>query len=290
MPKLIIPPRRHDLGGGFTVNRVLPYARQRMVGPFIFWDHMGPVAIARGDEMNVRPHPHIGLATLTWLFEGEIFHHDSLGFAQAIRPGEVNWMTAGRGIVHSERTAPIASAVRGQRVHGIQLWVALPRAQEECEPSFHHFAAEAIPAFREGEAELRLIAGELLGRRSPVPVHSPLFYSDVRLPAGGRLTLPLGSAEGGLYVLSGKLLAGDAEVGLRSMAVFAQGDELAIRALEPVHCMLLGGEPFPEGRHIWWNFVHSSKERIERAKHEWREGGFARVPGETDFIPLPEGE
>jgi redox-sensitive bicupin YhaK (pirin superfamily) len=282
---LKIPPRKHDLGDGFTVNRVLPYAKKRMVGPFIFWDHMGPVFLKTGNEMVVRPHPHIGLATLTYLFEGEIYHQDSLGIKQAIKPGEVNWMIAGKGIVHSERTAPIADRVRGKYLHGIQLWIALPKSHEEVEPTFHHFSAEEIPTFSQNQSEVRLIAGSAFGKTSPVPTFSPLFYLEVFCKKGEKFVLPLNDHEGALYLLKGRVETLESEILPLEMGVFTQ--EISITALEDSHFMLLGGEPFPEDRTIWWNFVNSSKVKIEEAKILWKNQQMGKVAGETEYIPLP---
>lgn len=284
--ELIIPPRKHDLGDGFFVNRVLPYAKKRMVGPFIFWDHMGPVALKNGDEMVVRSHPHIGLATLTYLFEGQIFHRDSLGVQQPIRPGEVNWMIAGKGIVHSERTGLIPEN-KGKNLHGIQLWIALPLQAEEVDPSFHHFSADEIPEWISGGNKARIIAGSALGKTSPVPTHSPLFYLEVFSEAGSTFSMDFDGQEGAVYVLSGSMIAeGQKPLQPLDMGIFQ--DSLKVQAQEKSHFMVIGGQPFSEGRHIYWNFVHSKREKIQEAKQKWKAQGFGTVPGETDFIPLPE--
>jgi redox-sensitive bicupin YhaK (pirin superfamily) len=282
----VIEPRDRDLGG-FSVRRVLPAAKLRTVGPFIFFDHMGPAQFPRGEGVNVRPHPHIGLATVTYLFEGEILHRDSLGYEQPIRPGDVNWMTAGRGIVHSERTSPEVRAT-DHRLHGIQSWVALPLADEETEPSFFHHSADSLPEVTQGETTLRLIAGSAYGQTAPVKTYSKMFYVDAPIPAGASVTVPDGHEERAVYVADGAVtVAGDTyEAG--SMVVVAPGADIAVEAVDASRAMLLGGDPIDGRRHIWWNFVSSSKERIEQAKDDWTNGRFEKVPGDTEFIPLPE--
>lgn len=272
--------------GGFTVRRVLPSMSRRAVGPFVFFDEMGPAEFAAGEGIDVRPHPHIGLATVTWLFEGEILHRDSLGSAQRIHPGDINWMIAGRGIVHSERTAPEARA-GGQRVHGLQLWVALPKDSEEIEPEFQHHRGATLPERVEGGVRLRVLAGAAYGLRSPVRALSSLFYVDVEMEAGSELALPDEHEERALYVVRGAVsFAGErAEPG--RMVVFAPGASVVLRAETELRMMLLGGAALDGARHIFWNFVSSSPERIERAKGDWREGRFAKVPGDDEFIPLP---
>jgi len=282
----LIEPRPRDLGG-FSVRRVLPAAGTRMVGPFIFFDHMGPADFAPGTGIDVRPHPHIGISTVTYLFEGALLHRDSLGCVQSIEPGAVNWMTAGRGIVHSERTGePLRAS--GHRIHGIQSWVALPRHAEECEPSFHHHEAASLPDFQQDDARLRVVAGEAFGRRSPVEVLSPILYVDVRLPAQGMLMLPPEHEERAVYLAEGSAELDGAPLEAGQMAVLEPGREARLVALEDVRAMLLGGAPIDGPRHIWWNLVSSSPERIERAKVDWAAGRFPKVPGETEFIPLPE--
>lgn len=287
---MLIPPTK-DLGDGFTVRRALPSAQRRMVGPFIFFDQMGPALLDSGRGLDVRPHPHIGLATVTYVFKGEILHRDNLGVVQPIRPGEVNWMTAGRGIVHSERTPPEIRKGASE-LFGIQVWVALPKAHEEREPSFVHHGAQALPVI-EGEGKnLRMIVGELFGARSPVETLSPMFYGDLRLDAGARLSLAADHAERAAYVVEGNLeVAGDAccfEAG--QLVIFKPGASVELRAgkQKSARLMLIGGEPMDGPRHIFWNFVSSSRERIEVARRDWREGRFAQVPGETEFIPLPD--
>jgi redox-sensitive bicupin YhaK (pirin superfamily) len=283
----IFAPRSHDVGG-LMVGRVLPYVERRMVGPFIFLDHIGPATMPAGQALDVRPHPHIGLSTLTYLYDGEIFHRDNLGNAIEIAPGGVNWMTAGRGIAHSERTSADERKV-AHNIHGLQCWVALPKSDEETAPEFFHYEESTIPALKQDGAELRVIAGEAYGVRSPVKVYSPLFYVDVRLKAGAVFALPNLHADQGLYVIDGTVEADGARVDPRTMVVFNRGSKASVTALADSHVVLAGGEPFSEPRHIWWNFVSSSKDRIEQAKDDWRSGRFARIPGDDkEFIPLPE--
>jgi redox-sensitive bicupin YhaK (pirin superfamily) len=287
--ELVIVPRAHDLGG-FEVRRALPATERQMVGPFIFFDQMGPGEFLAGGGLDVRPHPHIGLATVTYLFDGSILHRDSLGSRQPIVPGDVNWMTAGRGIAHSERT-DAALRTRANRLFGIQSWVALPRAAEELPPHFVHHAATALPELSDGGTRLRLIAGEGWGVRSPVVTHSPLFYADADLAPGASLPLPEEHEERGAYVVQGAVdVAGTRFVAGR-MLLFRAGDRLALRAgPEGARLLLLGGAAMDGPRYLFWNFVSSSRERVEQAKADWREGRFGTVPGdEQEFIPLPEG-
>jgi redox-sensitive bicupin YhaK (pirin superfamily) len=285
--ELVIEARVKDLGDGFRVRRLLPAAERRMVGPFIFFDHMGPVSMPRGRGLDVRPHPHVNLATITYLFEGEILHRDSLGTVQPIQPGALNWMTAGRGIVHSERS-PAAARESGVKLHGLQLWVALPRAQEEAAPSFQHHPAGALPAVERDGARLRVIAGSAYGATSPVQVLSPLFYVEAQLEQGAALALPDEHADRAVYVVEGSLFCGGEAQGPGRMLVFRAGAPARIQAPEAARVMLLGGAALDGERHVFWNFVSSSRERIERAKTEWREGRFPKVPGdEVEFIPLP---
>jgi len=281
----VIEPRARDLGD-FSVRRVLPSAARSMVGPFVFFDEMGPARFAPGTGMDVRPHPHIGLSTITWLFEGEVMHRDSLGFAQPIRPGAVNWMTAGRGIVHSERT-PAERRAEGLAMHGIQAWIALPESDQETEPSFQHYAASEVPWIERAGARLAVVAGEAYGAASPVETFSPLFYVDASLEAGSVLEMPGDYPERAVYVVSGALEVDGERHAPQRMIVLAAGASPSIRATEPSRLMLLGGEPVGP-RTIWWNFVSSRRERIEQAKSDWREGRFGRVAGETEFIPLPD--
>jgi redox-sensitive bicupin YhaK (pirin superfamily) len=283
----LIVTRTREISDGFDVRRALPSVHRRMVGPFIFLDQMGPAVFPAGKGLDVRPHPHIGLATVTYLLQGEVLHRDGLGTVQAIRPGEVNWMTAGRGIAHSERTAPGPRAAGGP-LFGLQAWVALPKQFEEVAPSFVHHEAREIP-FLEGEGvRMHLIAGALHGKRSPVKTFSEMFYADVALQAGARLTLPAEHEERALYLFEGTLEAGGMVFGPGELLVFRPGAELVLKAPSAARMVLLGGEPMDGPRYIYWNFVSSSKERLEVAKADWREGRFAPVPQETEFIPLPE--
>ncbi|MEO1251740.1 MAG: pirin family protein [Pseudomonadota bacterium] len=289
---IVIEPRLRDLGG-FTVGRVLPFAKRRMVGPFIFFDVIGPAEFKPGTGIDVRPHPHIGLATVTYLFDGEMRHRDSLGFDQVIRPGDVNWMTAGRGIVHSERTDAELRA-SGQRMHGIQSWVALPESEEETEPAFHHHPKAALPVIERDGAQMRLIAGEAFGARSPVKTFSPIFYLGVEAEAGAEIPMP-DYEERALFILEGAASVNGETHKAGQMVVFAPDATPAIKTRAPSKLMLLGGAPLG-ARHIWWNYVSSSMERIEKAKKDWVASGdasfantpFALPPGETEFIPLPE--
>ena len=286
----VILPHLRDLGDGFEVRRALPAAERRMVGPFIFFDEFGPVVFRAGQGLDVRPHPHIGLATLTYLIEGEILHRDSAGNVQPIRPGEINWMTAGRGIVHSERTAPERRAA-GSSIFGQQIWIALPRSHEEIEPDFSHHDAASLPVI-EGEGLIvRLVAGTAFGRRGPVPVYSEMMYADVTLAAGARFKIPPDHTERAIYVVAGRVSVQgqDGSFAAGRLIVFKPGAELVVEAPGgPAHVMLLGGEPLPEKRFIYWNFVSSSADRIEQAKEDWRAGRFAPVPGERGSIPLPQ--
>ncbi|MGA9523280.1 MAG: pirin family protein [Myxococcaceae bacterium] len=283
----VIAPRTHDLGDGFEVRRALPSARRRMVGPFIFLDQMGPAVFRDGRALDVRPHPHIGLATVTYLFEGRVLHRDSLGTVQTIRPGEVNWMTAGRGIVHSERT-PLEVRATGGRLFGIQMWVALPKKDEDSEPAFAHYDAGQLPTL-EGEGKrVRVIAGGLWGKRSPVRTSSDMFYADAMLENDARLSLPAEYPERALYIAEGAVEVAGTNFRAGELLVFRPGHEPVIRASLPTRMVLLGGEPMDGPRHIYWNFVSSSKERIEQAKADWRDQRFAPVPEETGFTPLPD--
>ncbi|HJY36032.1 MAG TPA: pirin family protein [Steroidobacteraceae bacterium] len=285
--ELVIEGRRRDLGG-FEVGRVLPWTKRRMVGPFVFFDHMGPKQMAANlpRRVDVRPHPHIGLSTITYLFAGEIVHRDSLGFHQVIRPGEVNWMTAGRGISHSERFETMRE--HGGLLHGIQAWIALPVEDEETAPAFVHHGADDLPVEREGGVSRRVIAGQAFGRSSPVRTHSPLVYVHVELEAGASTSIPDGYTDRAAFVAAGTVRVGDENYEAGKMIVFARGSEPRIVAATPATVMLLGGEPLGE-RHIWWNFVSSRPERIEQAKADWRGQRIALPVGDAEeFIPLPE--
>lgn len=285
---LIIPQTR-DLGDGFEVRRALPAAGRRRVGPFVFLDQMGPNVLKPGIGLDVRPHPHIGLATVTWLFEGEIMHRDSLGTVQSIRPGEVNWMTAGRGIVHSERSDHQQRSSLSS-LYGLQCWVALPRADEECEPDFTHLKADELPVAESEGAQLIMIAGSFLGLHSPLPTRSPLFYAQLRLSPGAVQRLPAEYEEQALYIVSGDLdLGSDGSFGAGQLLVLKPHHSLTVAAGDSgAIVMLLGGEPMDGPRHLVWNFVSSSEKRIEQAKRDWIAQRFAPVPEETEWIPLPD--
>ena len=275
----------HDLGG-FSVRRVLPSVACRSVGPFVFLDHIGPGRFEPGNGIDVRPHPHIGLATVTYLFEGALGHRDTLGSVQVIRPGDVNWMTAGRGIAHSERTPPEERAA-GHGIHGLQFWVGLPQEAEETAPEFHHHPAASLPEWEQDGVRLRLLVGEAFGRRAPVKVYSPMFYVDARMAAGSRLHVDAPHAERGVLVLSGAVRLGGEPLPAGELAVLQPDVDADIDADDEARLVLFGGAPLGP-RHMWWNFVHSRRERIEQAADDWEAGRFAPVPGETEFIPLPE--
>jgi redox-sensitive bicupin YhaK (pirin superfamily) len=284
--ELLLTTSPHDIGS-FEVRRALPKRERRHIGPFVFFDHMGPAKLAPGVGMDVRPHPHIGLATVTYLFDGEIMHRDSLGYVQAIQPGALNWMVAGRGIVHSERTA--ADKRDGSlTMHGIQTWVALPPALEECEPSFAHHPAATLPTRTQNGVWLKCILGEAYGLKAPVEDPWPIFYLHAEFPAGSALVLPSNYAERGVYVVSGALEVDGTAIEPGTLAVFKEGADVTLSATASTRAMLLGGATLPGERTIWWNFVSSDKARLVRAKADWKAGNFAKVPGETEFIPLPE--
>jgi len=283
----LIEGRLHDLGDGFTVRRLLPVLLARHVGPFVFFDLMGPVDFAPGRGMDVRPHPHIGLATVTWLFDGAIRHRDTVGSVADIRPGEVNWMTAGRGIAHSERTPPDERR-DGQRMHGVQVWVALPQKDEEVEPEFHHHDADALPRIRQPGAELVLIAGTGYGERSPVKVFAPMFFIEATLEAGAELAWPDEHIERGLCVIEGEVSWDGLTIQASHAAAQTGTTSAPVKAIQASRVMLFGGAPLDGERHLWWNFVSSRKERIEQAKLEWQEQRYGKVAGdEEEFIPLP---
>ncbi|MBV8849994.1 MAG: pirin family protein [Methylobacteriaceae bacterium] len=283
----VIVPRARDLGG-FEVRRALPSAKRQMIGPFIFFDQMGPAEFITGQGIDVRPHPHINLATVTYLFEGEIMHRDSLGTEQPIKPGAVNWMSAGRGIVHSERTAP-ERRTKGQKLFGIQSWVALPRTTEESAPSFVHHGAEALPVIEDRGKRVRLIVGSAFGKTSPVQTQSEMIYADIALEPDASVPIDAAHEERGLYLLSGNVeIAGD-RFGPGQLLVLRPGDAISVKAATAARFLLFGGAPMDGPRYIWWNFVSSRKERIEQAKAEWKAGKFDTVPGDAEeFIPLPE--
>ena len=283
--RLLIPPRGHDLGGGFTVRRLLPAAAQRAVGPFVFFDHFGPVAAGPHDNHDVRPHPHIGLATVTYLYEGAMLHRDSTGAVQRIEPGAINWMTAGRGIVHSERT-PDDLRAHTRRSHGLQLWVALPADAEEGEPGFAHTPAAAIPALEVGGAHLSVLLGQAFGAVSPVRTASPTLFIDAQLSDGDAFPAPLAD-ERALYGVDGPFVLDGEPVPAQTLVLLRPGEEPLVAAEADVRVALVGGAPLGE-RFVWWNFVSSRRARIEQAADDWAAGRFAAVPGETEFIPLPE--
>ena len=297
--ELLLEARPRDLGG-FSVRRLLPAAARRLVGPFIFFDHMGPAQLPPGVGMDVRPHPHIALATVTYLFDGEIVHRDSLGSIQTIRPGDINWMVAGRGIAHSERSGDQRRR-DGQSIEGIQCWVALPRAAEESQPAFDHHPSDTIPAVQLPGATLNVLAGTAYGQRSPVRVLSPTLYVHGRLEDGAVVPLPDEHEERAVYVVTGAVrcrVGGQApgeqpgqqeRLEMGSMAVFRPGASVELQAEGPTRLMLLGGAPLDGERHVWWNFVSSSRERIDKAAEDWKNGKFPRIPGDDqEFIPLPD--
>ncbi|MBI2771469.1 MAG: pirin family protein [Burkholderiales bacterium] len=275
-----------DLGGGFTVRRLLPAARQRSVGPFVFFDHFGPVTEMPGVNHDVRPHPHIGLATVTYLFEGAMMHRDSLGSEQLIAPGAINWMSAGRGIVHSERR-PESLQASPYVNHGLQLWVALPREQEESEPTFAHTPASAIPEVVLGQAQIRVLAGSAFGTQSPVATLSRTLYLDVLLAQGAVLELPALEQEMAVYPVQGDLLVDGQPVSPATMAVLEPGKAVQLSAPGTCRLAVIGGAPLDGPRHMWWNFVSSRKERILQAAADWEAGRMGSVPGDTESIPLP---
>lgn len=284
--RMVIEPRDKDLGG-FSVRRSLPYVKQRMVGPWVFFDHMGPADFEPDDGLDVRPHPHIGLATVTYLFDGEILHRDSLGSVQPIRPGAINLMVAGRGITHSERT-PQHLREEGQHMEGLQLWLALPEAKEEIEPAFFHYDAAELPLLHSNEAVLRVMIGSGFGIASPVKTYSPTFFAEGAVQQGAAITFMPDYSERAVYVVKGTVEIDGHSFGPHSMLILSPERIVTIHAQDYTRLALIGGEPLGT-RHIWWNFVSSSKERIERAKDDWRNGRFPLIPSDNDeFIPLPE--
>lgn len=283
--KLVIPPRVRDLGEGFTVRRALPYAKQRMVGPFIFWDHMGPATLTPESPMAVRPHPHIGLSTLTYLFEGESLHRDSLGNELVIGVGEVNWMTAGEGITHSERTVKEEAFT----FEGLQLWIALPKEKEKIAADFQHVLAADLPQVTIDGTAFTLVAGEYDGQRSPVNVYSDLVLLDGLVEAGQALAYrPPAGFEAGIYVAKGAVKVAGELYSEGNMILVEPGSELAVEVVDRGRIQFFGGKPFEEARHIWWNFVASDLSDIEQAKRDWSAGKFKQVINETEFIPLPK--
>ncbi|HEX8268775.1 MAG TPA: pirin family protein [Flavobacterium sp.] len=284
--KLIIEERPSNIGN-FTVGRLLPFRDKRTVGPFAFIDHMGPACMSDHENLDVPPHPHIGLSTLTYLFEGVILHKDSLGTEMEIQPGQVNWMTAGNGIVHSERT-PERFRQSDKMLHGLQIWVALPKHLEHMEPSFYHASEEELPQWDASGVKIKLIAGEAFGRKSPVPVHSPLYF--IELKSKDSATIDIGAdlfGESAMYILEGNIVTEGHTFGPKQLLVANSSKLCTFEMTENTTLYIFGGEPFPEERFIYWNFVASSRELIEDAKIRWSNQTFAKVPGETEFVPLP---
>lgn len=282
-----IEPRRHDIGGGLVVRRALPHRLARSVGPFVFFDEFGPVQVPPGTGTDVRPHPHIGLATITYLLAGDMVHRDSLGTVQEIRPGDVNLMCAGRGIVHSERGTE-AAHVNGQHLHGLQTWVALPRDREDAEPWFRHYPGAALPRFGRPGVVIHLLIGAAYGTVSPVEAPSPTLYAMLQATAGAQHEIETDAAERAIYVISGAVEVGGERIACNELAVLG-GGSARLSVTEDSRIALIGGDPLDGPRHLWWNFVASTRERIERAKQDWREQRFPPVPDETEFIPLPDG-
>jgi redox-sensitive bicupin YhaK (pirin superfamily) len=282
----ILAPRTKDLGGGFLVRRLLPAFPRQAVGPFVFFDHFGPVMVRPSDNFDVRPHPHIGLATVTYLFEGAMLHRDSLGAVQRIEPGAINWMTAGRGIVHSERRPPDLRE-REYKAHGLQLWAALPHEFEESDPVFSHTAAQDLPRWRSNGLSLALLVGEAFGKRSPVATFAPTLYLDVAAEDDATLELPVSLGERAVYSVEGPLRADGVDVPVFTMAVLDAETSATIEIPRGARFVVIGGSPLDGPRHIWWNYVSSSRERIERAKDDWTHQRIGRVPGEHEWIPLP---
>jgi redox-sensitive bicupin YhaK (pirin superfamily) len=283
--KLLLEPKDKDLGG-FSVRRLLPATELRSVGPFIFFDHLGPAIFPPGQGIDVRPHPHIGLATITYVFEGEILHRDSLGMVQPIRPNEINWMTAGKGIAHSERTPPELRQT-GHTLHALQLWVALPEEEEQTAPVFTHYDSEALPLVKDGNNSIRVMIGEAYGVRSAVKTFSSTLYVEVKLKAGHRIAVPEHIEERAVYVVSGCLTAKETEIAMHTMAIFDKTPGIEVVAREDSTLVFIGGASLGK-RLMWWNLVSTRKDLLENAKQAWRAGSFPIVPGETEFIPLPD--
>lgn len=279
--------KKHDLGGGMIVRRVLPQRLKRMIGPFVFLDHMGPVIIEPDQNTDVRPHPHIGLSTLTYLFSGRIMHRDSLGTVASIESGEVNWMTAGHGISHSERAFE-SDRKSLRELHGLQFWIALPDDQEDCDPEFHHYGYDEIPKIKNDHYELTVIAGEGFGLKSPVTVTSPLILVDIKCLQKCSLKLPWSDYELAVYVISGQIKIGQELFNSFQMAVLDKNTDLTVEAQIDTHYIVIGGKPMATVKHIWWNLVSSSKEKIENAKMKWKNGEFPMVPEDNEFIEMPD--
>ena len=283
--KLILEPKEKDLGG-FSVRRLLPTSQTRSVGPFVFFDHLGPVDFPPGQGIDVRPHPHIGLATITYVFEGKVLHRDSLGNVQFIRPNEINWMTAGKGIAHSERTPPEVRS-QGHTLHALQLWVALPQEEEQAEPFFIHYDSAALPLIETDKVSIRVMAGEAYGVKSAVRLHSPMLYAEVALKTGASIVLPDHLEECAVYVVSGEIATSGTQIPGHRLAVFNPLGEVELAASQDSRLVIIGGNPLGE-RIMWWNLVASRQALIEQAKQAWQDGTFPKVPAETEFIPLPD--
>lgn len=284
--KTVIRPKAKDIGG-FEVRRALPSIEARTVGPFIFFDQMGPAVFGEGEGIDVRPHPHIGLSTLTWLVEGEIMHRDSLGYAQPIRPGEVNWMTAGNGIVHSERT-PDDVRARGHALLGLQVWMALPEDSQEIDPSFQHYGADSLTSVTLDGCTITVVAGDAFGAQSPVAVYSRTLYADIQMDAGASLTVPAHHEERAIYVIKGSVKLGEEKFDEATMIVLREGEEVPTTSPGGAHVALIGGDKLKKPRRLFWNFAHTDIAKIDEAKQRWKDSGFDPVPGEDEFIPLPE--
>lgn len=284
--KHFLTPQERNLGE-FSVRRLLPAKTQQSVGPFIFFDHIGPVTFAPHSGPNVRPHPHIGLAAVTYLFEGALLHRDNTGVVQTIMPHDVNWMTAGSGIVHSERTPP-EMLEKTWQFHGIQTWLALPKAYEEAQPNFVHYPAHTLPSIEEPGIHVRVIAGNFYGMQSPIPVFSPTLYADVRLNAQHSITLEHDHPEQAIYVIDGDVFVDNEKIPTCTLTILQEKEMIEVTAKSDSHFLLLGGAPLETKRIIWWNFVASSQEKIDHAKAKWIAQGYPKIEGETDFIPLPQ--
>jgi redox-sensitive bicupin YhaK (pirin superfamily) len=286
MIEIVIPFRTRSIGS-MEVKRILPFAKRRSVGPFVFVDEMGPVEIVRDQSLDVLSHPHIGLVTVTYLFSGKMTHRDSLGTVQVIEPGEVNLMTAGRGIVHSERPSDAGNPV-GEKLLGLQTWIALPEYLEESEPTFAHYAAAELPKIENGGLSARIIAGRIFGQKSPVESAAEPLYAECDLKTGAGLTIPKEVEERAVYLLSGSLEIDGQMFSPGMMVVFTEGKNAHVKAVGPAKFMLIGGPRLEKTRYMWWNFVSTSPDLIERAKEDWQKGNFAMIPNETGFVPLPE--
>lgn len=284
---ILLNGKEHDLGGGLFIHRILPDRIKRMVGPFTFLDHMGPLTTAPNQNTDVRPHPHIGLSTLTYLYEGRIVHRDSLGYTAEITPGEVNWMTSGKGISHSERTHPSEQG-KARRLHGLQFWIALPDALEDCDPSFQHYNKHDIPTVETSDYRLSLVAGSGFGLQSPVQTTSPLIFADGIAKNDFNFDLQIPGFELAIYVVDGSAQNTSDEISKFHMLIAEKDVPLSVKIKKGTHFVIIGGEPFATPRHMWWNLVSSSKEKIELAKKAWQDQTFPMVPGETEFIPLPK--